>query len=81
MAQRWEKESVLPGLSVGGLAGHLARSVLQVEWFLDGPVVGAEPVSPVHYYARLLGTSVPDSALNVGVRDEAGQTAVLGEAQ
>ncbi|MGW7385592.1 maleylpyruvate isomerase N-terminal domain-containing protein [Streptomyces sp. NPDC054794] len=78
VARCWEKESVLPGMSVGGLAGHLARSVLQVEWFLDGQVGGAEPVSPVRYYARLVDTSVPDSALNVGVRARSEETATAG---
>lgn len=43
----WDAESVLAGMSVGALAGHLARSVLQVEWFLDGDVAGTDPVSPV----------------------------------
>ncbi|MBT2440311.1 maleylpyruvate isomerase N-terminal domain-containing protein [Streptomyces sp. ISL-36] len=80
VARRWETESVLPGMSVGGLAGHLARSVLQVEWFLDGQVLGAEPVSPVRYYARLVGTSLPDSALNVGVRARSEETAAAGPA-
>ncbi|MFG1807885.1 maleylpyruvate isomerase N-terminal domain-containing protein [Streptomyces sp. NPDC049040] len=80
LAHRWERESVLPGMSVGGLAGHLARSVLQVEWFLDGQVVGTEPVSPVHYYARLVDTSLPDSALNVGVRARSEETAAAGPA-
>jgi hypothetical protein len=80
VARGWAQESVLPGMSVGGLAGHLANSVLQVEWFLDGPVAGAEPVSPVHYYARLVGTSVPDSALNVGVRARSEETATVGPA-
>jgi hypothetical protein len=78
VADRWQKESVLPGMSVGGLAGHLARSVLQVEWFLDGQVDGAEPVTPVHYYARLKGTSAPDSELNVGVRARSEETATAG---
>ncbi|GAA3483056.1 maleylpyruvate isomerase N-terminal domain-containing protein [Streptomyces yanii] len=78
VARRWEEESVLPGMSVGGLAGHLARSILQVEWFLDGQALGAEPVSPVRYYARLVGTSVPDSALNVGVRARSEETAAAG---
>ncbi len=76
----WQKESVLPGMSVGGLAGHLARSILQVEWFLDGQVDGAEPVTPVHYYARLKGTSIPDSELNVGVRARSEETATAGPA-
>jgi hypothetical protein len=80
VARCWETESALPGMSVGGLAGHLARSVLQVEWFLDGQVLGAEPVSPVRYYARLVGTSVPDSALNVGVRARSEETAAAGPA-
>lgn len=80
LARCWEKESALPGMSVGGLAGHLARSVLQVEWFLDGQLAGAEPVSPVHYYARLVGTSVADSALNVGVRARSEETAAAGPA-
>lgn len=38
VAGSWTRESVLAGMSVGALAGHLARSVLQVEWFLDGPI-------------------------------------------
>ncbi|MDQ1018603.1 hypothetical protein [Streptomyces afghaniensis] len=37
------------------------RTSGQVEWFPDGQVLGAEPVSPVRYYARLVGTSKPDS--------------------
>lgn len=80
VARRWEKESVLPGMTVGALAGHLARSVLQVEWFLDAETVGTEPVSPVRYYARLVGTSSPDSALNVGVRARSEETEAAGPA-
>lgn len=80
VARCWEAESVLGGMSVGGLAGHLARSVLQVEWFLDGRVIGAEPVSPVRYYARLVDTSLPESALNVGVRTRSQETAAAGPA-
>jgi hypothetical protein len=80
VARCWEKESVLPGMTVGALAGHLARSVLQVEWFFDGETVGTEPVSPVRYYARLVGTSSPDSALNVGVRARSEETEAAGPA-
>ncbi len=78
VARSWKAESVLLGMSVGGLAGHLARSILQVEWFLDGQVLGAEPVSPVRYYARLVGTSTPESDLNVGVRTRSEETAAAG---
>lgn len=78
VAQAWESESVLAGMSVGALAGHLARSVLQVEWFLDGAALGADPVSPVRYYARLADTSLPSSPLNVGVRARSDETAAAG---
>ncbi|MFD6534255.1 maleylpyruvate isomerase N-terminal domain-containing protein [Streptomyces sp. NPDC060184] len=78
VADSWKKESVLPRMTVGGLAGHLANSVLQVERFLAGTVVGAEPVSAVRYYARLVGTADADSALNVGVRARSEETATAG---
>jgi Mycothiol maleylpyruvate isomerase N-terminal domain len=80
VARCWETGSVLTGMSVGALAGHLARSVLQVEWFLDGRVLGVEPVSPVRYYARLVDASKPDSGLNVGVRARSEETAAPGPA-
>ncbi|WP_182525497.1 maleylpyruvate isomerase N-terminal domain-containing protein [Nocardioides dongkuii] len=80
IAEAWAAESALPGMSVGALASHLARSVLQVEWFLDGPVTGTEPVSAVDYYARLVGTRVPDSPLNIGVRARSNETAATGPA-
>ncbi|MEU6110127.1 maleylpyruvate isomerase N-terminal domain-containing protein [Streptomyces albidoflavus] len=80
VADRWAHESVLPEMSVGALAGHLARSVLQVEWFLDGRVTGAEPVSATHYYARLTGTDQHGSALNTGVRARSAETAAEGPA-
>ncbi|MFI2668993.1 hypothetical protein ACH5AU_05350 [Streptomyces albidoflavus] len=61
-------------------AGHLARSVLQVECFLDGRVTGAELVSAVRYYARLTSTDQPGSDLNTGVRARSAETAAEGPA-
>ena len=49
-----------------------------MEWFLDGPVVGADPVSPEVYYARLVDTTVAASLLNVGVRARSEETAAAG---
>lgn len=69
---------ILASLCERGLAGHLARSVLQVEWFMDGPTAGAETVSPVHYYARLKSTALAVSALNVGVRARSEETSAAG---
>lgn len=73
---RWDEASVLDGMSVGELAAHLARSVLQVEMFLDAPDPrAAEPVTAGAYYGELVGTTDPDSDLNVGVRARSRQTA------
>ncbi|GIG39517.1 maleylpyruvate isomerase N-terminal domain-containing protein [Cellulomonas phragmiteti] len=75
----WDEPSVLPGMSVGELAAHLARSVLQVEWYLDGPLdQGASPVTAEGYYADLSGTSDMSSSLNTGVRARSAQTASPG---
>ncbi len=79
VAGAWDEPSVLPGMSVGELAAHLARSVLQVEWYLDGPVAhGAVPVTAEVYYGDLAGTSQPASALNTGVRQRSAETAAQG---
>ncbi|MFD6417135.1 maleylpyruvate isomerase N-terminal domain-containing protein [Streptomyces sp. NPDC060194] len=78
VAARWDTASVLDGMTVGGLAGHLARSVLQVEWFLDGEVGHGETVPAGRYYGRLAGTTRPDSDLNVGVRARGEETAAAG---
>ena len=78
VGQSWTEDSVLPEMSIGALAGHLARSILQVEWFLDGPINGGPLISAVHYYARLEGTTVANSPLNVGVRARGEETALAG---
>ncbi len=49
----WASASVLPDFEVGGLAAHLARSVLQVEWYLDAEIGDAEPITAPEYYAGL----------------------------
>jgi hypothetical protein len=78
-ASAWSRQSVLPGMSVGVLASHLARSVLQVGWFLDGNVTGTTPVvSAVTYYARLADTESRTSALNAGVEKRSAESAERG---
>lgn len=81
VAERWSEPSVLPGMSVGSLAAHLARSVLQVEWFLNAPPATGPLVTAVSYYARLRDTAVPDSPLNSGVRRRSEETAAGGSAE
>jgi hypothetical protein len=80
VAARWEDESVLPEFAVRGLAGHLARAVLQVEWFLDAPEPDGPPITAVTYYAELVGVTDPSSDLNVGVRARGEEVADAGPA-
>ena len=75
---RWSESSVLPGMTVGELAAHLCRSVLQVEWFLDAPIADGELTDAVVYYSRLQGTADPSSPLNEGVRTRSAETAERG---
>ena len=79
VARAWDEPSVLDGMSVGELAAHVSRSVLQVEWYLDGSLdCEAALVDAVGYYADLTGTTDPSSALNTGVRARSAQTAAQG---
>ena len=51
-----KEPSVLADFSVGALAGHLTRGILQVEWFLDNEVPDAVPVTAAEYYAPFADT-------------------------
>ena len=81
VGDRWEDESVLPQMTIKGLAGHLARAILQVEWFLDMPQPDEPPVTAVQYYAELQGVDDVDSELNVGVRARGEETSQGGWAR
>lgn len=78
VAHHWEDQSALAHFSVGGLAGHLARSILQVEWYLDGDVADASPMTAREYYASLVGVTDPSSQLNAGVRQRGEEVAIGG---
>ncbi|MDQ0911533.1 hypothetical protein QFZ22_007518 [Streptomyces canus] len=43
LAERWERPSALDRFRVSGLAGHLARAVLNVERWLAEPVPAGRP--------------------------------------
>lgn len=81
VGEKWNEPSVLAEFTVRGLAGHLARAVLQVEWFLDMPQPEEPPVTAVQYYAELVGTDDVNSELNVGVRARGEETAAGGWAR
>lgn len=65
-------------MTVGELAGHLARGVLQVEWFLDADEPPPPTIDAEQYYADLEHTKDPSSALNTGVRARSAETASAG---
>jgi hypothetical protein len=76
---RWDGASVLEEMTVGDLAAHLGRSLLQVEMFLDaGDPAAPAPVPAEVYYAVLTGVDDLGSDLNVGVRSRARDVAVDG---
>ena len=78
VATHWDHQSVLHHFDVSGLAGHLARSILQVEWYLDAEVTDARPITASEYYAALVGVTDPTSELSVGVRQRGAEVASDG---
>ena len=78
IVEHWDDESALPQFAVSGLAGHLARSVLQVEWYLDVDVADTEVITAGQYYASLVDVADPASELNTGVRRRGDDEAMDG---
>lgn len=86
----WAGPSALDGMTVGDLVAHLARAVLQVEWYLDGGPAAAggadpaaaerDPLDAAGYYTALQGLDHPASPLNQGIRQRAREGAALGPA-
>ncbi len=80
VAQRWDEASVLGGMAVADLAGHLALSgVLIVEQLLDGhDPASAEPVTGGRYYGSFTSAVDPGSELNAVVRERSHAVALRG---
>jgi hypothetical protein len=69
VAKGWDEPSALEHWTVAGVAGHLYRAIGSVEPYLDRPAKpGAEAVSPVTYYARVLDAIDEDPSLHEGIR-------------
>jgi Mycothiol maleylpyruvate isomerase N-terminal domain len=71
-ASAWERESTLPGMTVGGLARHLvSQPETAVEFLRLEPPPDAETVSLIEYYARVdwLHAGVDDPE-NTSIRDD-----------
>jgi uncharacterized protein (TIGR03083 family) len=81
VAAAWQGASALPKLTVGGLAGHLARQVVGARQVLAAAPPDEDPISLTDHYARSswVGADL-DHETNVGVRSRGEQDAAEGAA-
>jgi Mycothiol maleylpyruvate isomerase N-terminal domain len=63
VARRWDDPSALAEMSVGALAGHLARQILNVQLALAEPRTAQPPIPLVSHYQR-------SGWVNAGLQDE-----------
>jgi hypothetical protein len=77
----WEKPSALAKLTVGGLAGHLARQVTRAVEVVTADPPAEPPISLLDHYARSqwVGADLDDEA-NVYIRTASDQAAADGPA-
>jgi hypothetical protein len=69
VAASWEGPSALPGMTVGGLAGHLAYQILSVDPVLREPASQDLPIPLLEHYARAVWLGAPlDAEVNAGIR-------------
>ena len=69
LGDKWNEPSTLEGLEIGHLAGHLARAVLTVHWYLDMPEPDPPTMSAGEYFASITGEI--ESEANVAIRERA----------
>ena len=74
----WEKDSALRGMRVAALAGHLARSILLTEPFLDEPPAEGTPLTTADYYLAGGDPTDFDSRANRRIRETGDETASGG---
>jgi hypothetical protein len=79
LGEKWNDPSTLPELEIGALAGHLARAVLTVHWYLDMPEGDPPTISAGEYFATV--TNVFDSEDNVAIRERAVEASKAGWAR
>ncbi|HYN67251.1 MAG TPA: maleylpyruvate isomerase N-terminal domain-containing protein [Ornithinibacter sp.] len=79
VARRWAQESSCAGMSVGGLANHLAAQAANVVRLLSAPPHDADPIAALEHYRRAawVHTGLDDEA-NVDVRTSADDHAAAG---
>jgi hypothetical protein len=79
VAARWEDESACAGMSVGGLAHHLASQVGNTVRLVGAPPADQEPIPLLEHYARAAWvTAAPEDEVNVGIREGSDADAASG---
>lgn len=79
VADRWSEESSCEGMTVGGLAWHLADQAGTVVRLLAEPPRDEEPITVVEHYRRAAWVhSGLDGEFNVGIREGADAKAQAG---
>jgi hypothetical protein len=68
VAEHWDEASCLEKFTVAGLAGHLLRSMVTVEEYLEQPEPAGEPIGAAEYYHLLGIPSDVDAPVNQAVR-------------
>jgi len=79
VAARWEDESACAGMSVGGLAHHLASQVGNTVRVVGAPPSEQAPIPLLEHYARAAWvTATPEDDVNVGIREGSDADAASG---
>jgi hypothetical protein len=83
VADKWEQESALPGLTVGGLARHLvSQAECAVEFLIAPGPPDAQVLTLVGHYDRVDWWHAPvDAAENTSIRDDFNQMGSAGHAE
>jgi len=79
VGDKWDDDSTLAGFTIGALAGHAARGVLTVYWYLDMPEPDPPTITAAEYFAP--HPSAFDTPVNVQVRERGADTAKGGWAR
>ncbi len=81
VAAHWGDESACAGMTVGGLANHLAGQAANVVLLLAGPAHDADPIPALEHYRRAAWVRAGhDDEVNVDVRTSADGYAASGPA-
>jgi hypothetical protein len=79
VSERWAEESACTGMSVGGLACHLASQVTNTVLLVGAPPSTEAPIPLLEHYARAAWVhSGLDAEANVGIREGSDEDAAGG---